>query len=123
MRWRPRTCPSIRRSRLWIAFASACMADMIPHRGTDVLLHSTAVSSRQEEKQRRREERLARERAEKARAARQQRLRLAGGALAGVVVVVAAVLLVTGAIGGSSKGSEGDPAQPSSNADVKLPTQ
>jgi hypothetical protein len=88
-----------------------------------VLLHSTAVSSRQEEKQRRREERLARERAEKARAARQQRLRLAGGALAGVIVVVAAVLLVTGAIGGSSKGSEGDPAQPSSNADVKLPTQ
>jgi hypothetical protein len=94
---------------------------MIPHRGTSVLLHCTAVSSRQEEKQRRREERLARERAEKARAARAQRLRLAGGALAGVVVIVAAVLLATGTLGGSSSGAD-DPSQPE-NADVKLPAQ
>jgi hypothetical protein len=88
-----------------------------------VLLHSTAVSSRQEEKQRRREERMAREQAEKARAARQQRLRLAGGALGGVVVVVAAVLLATGAIGGSSNGSEGDHAVPSADPDITLPAQ
>jgi hypothetical protein len=94
---------------------------MIPRRGTNVLLHCTAVSSRQQEKQRRREERLARERAEKARAARAQRLRLAGGALAGVVVVVAAVLLATGTLGGSCSGSD-DPSQPE-NANVKLPTQ
>jgi hypothetical protein len=99
------------------------MAEIIPRRGTGVLLHCTAVSSRQEEKQRRREERLARERAEKARAARQQRLRLAGAAVAGIAVVAVAVLLISGAIGGSSSGSEGDPTQPSANADVKLPSQ
>jgi hypothetical protein len=87
-----------------------------------VLLHFAAVSSRQEEKQRRREERLARERAEKAAAARRQRLRLGGGVIAGVAVIAVAALLVSGAIGGSS-GSEGDPATPAANADVKLPAQ
>jgi hypothetical protein len=86
-----------------------------------LLLHCTAVSSRQEEKQRRREERLARERAEKASAARRQRLQLAGGALVGVAVVVAAVLLISGTIGGS--GSEGDASAPEASADVTLPAQ
>jgi hypothetical protein len=79
------------------------------------------VSSRQEEKQRRREERMAREQAEKASAARRQRVQLAGGALAGIAVIVAVVLLISGALGGSSKGSEGDPAKPAGN--VTLPAQ
>jgi hypothetical protein len=87
-----------------------------------VLLHSTAVSSRQEEKQRRREERLAREQAEKASAARRQRVMLAGGALAGVAVIVAVVLLISGAIGGS-KGAEGNASAPQASADVTLPGQ
>jgi hypothetical protein len=81
------------------------------------------VSSRQEEKQRRREERLARERAEKASAARRQRLQLAGGALVGVAVIVAAVLLISGTIGGSSSGAEGDASAPKASADVTLPAQ
>jgi hypothetical protein len=95
---------------------------MIPHRGTGVLLHFAAVSSRQEEKQKRREERLAREKAEKAAAARRQRLTFAGAALAGVAVVAVVVLLISGAIGGSD--SSGDTGQqPSANADIKLPAQ
>jgi hypothetical protein len=98
---------------------------MIPHRGTGVLLHCTAVSSRQEEKQRRREERLAREQAEKASAARRQRLQLAGGALAGIAVIVGVVLLISGAIGGSSAGGVGDPSAPSKSdtANITLPSQ
>jgi hypothetical protein len=81
------------------------------------------VSSRQEEKQKRREERLAREQAEKASAARRQRLTLAGGALAGLAVIVAVVLLISGAIGGSSKGAEGNASAPEASSDVTLPAQ
>jgi hypothetical protein len=89
-----------------------------------VLLHCTAVSSRQEEKQRRREERLARENAEKARAARRQRLRLAGGVVAGIAVIAVAVLLISGAVGGSDS-SSGDAKSASSvdTSDVTLPAQ
>jgi hypothetical protein len=89
-----------------------------------VLLHSTAVSSRQEEKQRRREERLAREKAEKARAARAQRLRLAGGAVAGIAVIAVAVLLISGTVGGSSGGSgDAKSADSVDTSDVTLPAQ
>jgi hypothetical protein len=89
-----------------------------------VLLHSTAVSSRQEEKQRRREERLAREKAEKARAARAQRLRLAGGAVAGIAVIAVAVLLISGSVGGSSGGSgDAKSADSVDTSDVTLPAQ
>jgi hypothetical protein len=95
---------------------------MIPHRGTGVLLHFAAVSSRQEEKQRRREERLAREQAEKAAAARRQRLTLAGAVLSGVAVIAVVVLLVSGAIGGSGDSDE-QAATPSANANVTLPEQ
>jgi Protein of unknown function (DUF3105) len=97
---------------------------MIPRRGTWVLLHFAAVSSRAEEKQRRREERLAAEQAEKARAARRQRLQLGLGVLAGVAVIAVAVLLVSGAIGGGNGGSgSGDGSQPTAAADIKLPAQ
>jgi hypothetical protein len=96
---------------------------MIPRRGTGVLLHFAAVSSRAEEKQRRREERLAREASEKARAARRQRLQLALGALVGVLVIAAAVLLVTGAIGGGGEGGSDEASQPSAASDIKLPAQ
>jgi hypothetical protein len=95
---------------------------MIPRRGTGVLLHFAAVSSRQEEKQRRREERVARERAEQAQAARRQRLQIAGGVLAGVAVIAVAVLLIAGVIGGGdSSGDEG--STPTANSDIKLPEQ
>jgi Protein of unknown function (DUF3105) len=80
------------------------MGAIIPHRGTHVLLHFAAVSSRQEEKQKRREERLAREAAEKAAAARRQRLSIAGAVLAGVAVIAVAALLISGAIGGGDDG-------------------
>jgi hypothetical protein len=98
------------------------MRYMIPHRGTGVLLHFAAVSSRQEEKQRRREERLAREQAEKAAAARRQRLTFAGAVLAGVAVIAVVVLLVAGVIGGSGASDE-QAAQPSADANVQLPEQ
>jgi hypothetical protein len=98
------------------------MRYMIPHRGTSVLLHFAAVSSRQEEKQRRREERLAREQAEKAAAARRQRLTFAGAVLAGVAVIAVVVLLVAGVIGGSGASDE-QAAQPSADANVQLPEQ
>jgi hypothetical protein len=101
------------------------MDPIIPRRGTEVLLHFAAVSSRAEEKQKRREERLAREQAEKAAAARRQRLTMAGAVLAGVAVIAVAVLLISGAIGGGSSGS-GD-AQSASDAvkdsDISLPAQ
>jgi hypothetical protein len=96
---------------------------MIPHWGTDVLLHFAAVSSRAEEKQRRREERLAREQAEKASAARRQRLQLVGGVLAGIAVVAVAVLLISGAIGGGSGGNSDNASAPAAASDIKLPSQ
>jgi hypothetical protein len=99
------------------------MRYMIPHRGTYVLLHFAAVSSRQEEKQKRREERLAREQAEKAAAARRQRLTLAGAVLAGVAVIGVVVLLVAGVIGGGDATGDEQAAQPSADANVELPEQ
>jgi uncharacterized protein DUF3105 len=95
---------------------------MIPHRGTGVLLHFAAVSSRQEEKQRRREERLAREQAEKAAAARRQRLTFAGAVLAGAAVIAVVVLLVAGVVGGSGANDE-QAAAPSADPNVTLPEQ
>jgi hypothetical protein len=99
------------------------MGNMIPHRGTRVLLHFAAVSSRQEEKQRRRQERVERERAEKAAAARRQRLTLAGAVLAGVAVLAVVVLLVAGVIGGGGGTGDEQAAQPSADASASLPEQ
>ena len=96
---------------------------MIPHRGTEVLLHFAAVSSRQEEKQRRREERVAREQAEKAAAARRQRLTFAGAVVAGVAVIGVVVLLVAGVLGGGDGTGDEQAAQPSAAANVQLPEQ
>ena len=95
---------------------------MIPHRGTEVLLHFAAVSHRQEEKQKRREERLAREKAEKAAAARRHRLTMVGAVLGGVAVIAVVVLLVSGSLGGSDA-SEGQGSKPDAAADVTIPAQ
>jgi hypothetical protein len=103
-----------------MARASACMLWIIPLRGTGVLLHFAAVSSRQEEKQRRREERLARERAEKASAARRKRLQIALGGIGGVAAIVVVVLLISGALGGDSSSADGANAPAS---DVAIPEQ
>jgi Protein of unknown function (DUF3105) len=96
---------------------------MIPHRGTRVLLHFAAVSSRAEEKQKRREERLAREQAEKAAAARRQRLQLAGGVVAGIAVIAVAVLLISGAIGGGGGSGDAQSASDAVDSDITLPEQ
>ena len=106
-----------------MARESVCIGCIIPHRGTWVLLHFRAVSSRQEEKQRRREERIAREQAEKAAAARAQRLRLGGAVLAGIAVIAVVVLLVSGVIGGSDSSGDETAATPTAAPDVKLPEQ
>jgi uncharacterized protein DUF3105 len=111
-----------------MAFESACIQGIIPHWGTQVVLHFAAVSSRQEEKQKRREERLAREAAEKSAAARRQRLTLAGAVLAGVAVIAVVVLLVSGTLGGGD-GGDGESASdvPSSEQlaeeNITLPEQ
>jgi hypothetical protein len=103
------------------------MGAIIPHWGTQVLLHFAAVSSRQEEKQRRREERLAREAAEKAAAARRQRLTIAGAVLAGLAVVAVAVLLVSGTLGGGDDGEGAAQEVPSTDEladeNITLPAQ
>jgi uncharacterized protein DUF3105 len=103
------------------------MGAIIPHWGTQVLLHFAAVSSRQEEKQKRREERLAREAAEKAAAARRQRMTLAGAVLAGVAVIVVVVLLAGGVLSGDDGGESAAQDVPSSeelaDQDITLPKQ
>jgi hypothetical protein len=96
------------------------MASIIPRRGTGVLLHFAAVSSRQEEKQRRREERLARERSEKAAAARRKRVQIAGGGLIGIAAIAVVVALVVSGVGG---GDEQEAAATPEAADVALPEQ
>jgi hypothetical protein len=96
------------------------MAPIIPRRGTRVLLHFAAVSSRQEEKQRRREERLARERAEKAAAARRKRVQLAFGGLVGVAAIAVVVVLASSGFGGGDGDGEGDTPEA---ANVALPQQ
>jgi hypothetical protein len=103
-----------------MARASACMASIIPLRGTPVLLHFAAVSSRAEEKQRRREERMAKEQAEKASAARRQRMQIALGGVGGLAVIAVAVLLITGSLGGGDSAADGGSA-PASN--VTIPEQ
>ena len=101
--------------------ASICLhTSIIPLRGTSVLLHFAAVSSRAEEKQRRREEREARERAEKASAARRKRLQFALAGVGGLVVIVVAVLLISGTLGGDSSSADGGNAP---TADAALPEQ
>ncbi|HWM08784.1 MAG TPA: DUF3105 domain-containing protein [Solirubrobacteraceae bacterium] len=81
------------------------------------------MSSRSEEKARRREERMAREKAEKARAARRQRLQLALGGVLGAAAIAVVVLLVTGALGGSDGGGEGEASTPETAANVPIPEQ
>jgi Protein of unknown function (DUF3105) len=93
---------------------------IIPGRGTRLLLHFGAVSSRQEEKQRRREERLARERAEKAAATRRKRVQLAAGGLIGIAAIAAVVALAVSGFGG---GDEQEVAATPEAADVALPEQ
>src|SRR3954451_9947889 len=107
MRCSPRTWPSIRRSRLWSAFASACIVPAYP---AGVLLScypARPVASRQEEKEKRRQERLAREQAEAAAAARRKRLQYALGGLIALAVVAGVVVLAVVGLGGSDSSASG----------------
>ena len=96
---------------------------IIPHRGTEVLLHFAAVSSRQEEKARRREERMERERKDKAAASRRRRLQLAVGGLLGIAAIGLVVALAAGALSGDGGGGETEASQPDAAANVSLPEQ
>jgi hypothetical protein len=77
------------------------------------------MASRQEEKEARRQARIEQEEAERRAASRSKRLQMVfGGLLA--AGVIAAVIIFVFASGGDSNGS-GNPTEPGSNLDVKLP--
>src|ERR671921_263395 len=94
MRWRPRTWPSMRRSRLWRALESACMLGGYPPGVRAVATLPRLVASRQEEKEQRRQERLAREEAARKAAGRRKRLQYVFGGLLGVAVVAGIVVAI-----------------------------